>query len=60
MQAAAKLDVLLAANLNTIFHLTAEALRRYRFAYPGRAEQERIAEHLDRAVSPLTNSLNEA
>ena len=61
MQAAAKLDVFTGGQGKaTIFHLTAEALRRYRFAYPGRAEQERIAEHLDRAVSKFDELINEA
>ena len=61
MQAAAKLEVFtVGQGKATIAHLTAEALRRYRFAYPGRAEQERIVEHLDRAVSQFDELIHEA
>jgi len=61
MQAAAKLEVFTGGQGKaTIAHLTAEALRRYRFAYPGRAEQEGIVEHLDRAVSQFDELIHEA
>jgi type I restriction enzyme S subunit len=61
MQAAAKLEVFTGGQGKaTIAHLTAEALRRYRFAYPGQAEQERIVEHLDRAVSQFDELIHEA
>jgi type I restriction enzyme, S subunit len=61
MQAAARLEVFTGGQGKaTIAHLTAEALRRYRFAYPGRAEQERIVEHLDRAVSQFDELIHEA
>lgn len=37
-------------NQTTIDHLTAEQLRRYRFAFPPCEEQHRIADHLDRVM----------
>lgn len=61
MQAAAKLDVFSGGQGKaTIVHLTAEALRRYKFAYPGRAEQVQVVEHLDEAVGRLDKLIDEA
>src|SRR6266403_1388600 len=42
-------------NPNTISHLTAEKLRRYRFPCPPLAEQCRIAEFLDLETEKLDN-----
>jgi len=38
---------------STIAHLTAESLRRYRFAFPPRREQECIAQFLDRETAKI-------
>ena len=38
---------------STIVHLTAEALRRYRFAFPPLAEQAAIAAFLDRETAKI-------
>ena len=45
---------------STIAHLTAEALRRYRFAFPHGAEQEEIAAFLDNKTSALDALVAEA
>ncbi len=45
---------------STIAHLTAEALRRYRFAFPPGAEQEKIAAFLDSKTSALAALVAEA
>jgi type I restriction enzyme S subunit len=42
----------------TIFHLTAEAFRRYRFPFPPFSEQVAIVEHLDKLTSNF-NALQE-
>lgn len=61
MQAAAKLEVFTGGQGKaTIAHLTAEALRRYRFAYPTRTEQEQIVEYLDEAVGQFDELILEA
>lgn len=61
MQAAAKREVFTGGQGKaTIAHLTAEALRRYRFAYPPRAEQEQIVENLDEAVGRFDELISEA
>jgi type I restriction enzyme S subunit len=44
-------------NPNTISHLTAEKLRRYRFPCPPMAEQSRIAEFLDVETEKLDNMI---
>ena len=44
---------------STIAHLTAEALRRYRFAFPPTREQERIAEFLDREAAKIDTLIAE-
>ncbi|WP_449222039.1 restriction endonuclease subunit S [Tistrella mobilis] len=47
-------------NQATIEHLTAEALRRYRFAFPPRQEQEDIAAHLRRETERYGALITEA
>lgn len=44
----------------TIAHLTAEALRRYRFAYPPQDEQTRIVQFLDEKTAKLDTLIAEA
>jgi type I restriction enzyme S subunit len=54
LRAAVDLGVFTAAEgKSTIAHLTAEALRRYRFAYPAPAEQMVIAAFLDRETAKI-------
>lgn len=38
---------------NTIAHLTSEKLRKYRFAFPERAEQDMLVEHIDQESSDI-------
>ena len=45
---------------STIAHLTAEALRRYRFCYPSIEEQRSITTFLDRATTELDELIAEA
>ena len=44
----------------TIAHLTAETLRRYRFAYPPKEEQERIARFLDERTTEFDALITQA
>lgn len=61
LQMAAKLDVFTGGEgKSTIAHLTAEALRRYRFAYPPFDEQQRIVAFLDGEIGKFDALLNEA
>lgn len=54
MYAAAKSGIFIAnGNPNTIPHLTGEALRVYRFAFPPMDEQRAIVEHLDSVAGKL-------
>jgi len=54
MYAASKSGIFIAhGNPNTIPHLTGEALRVYRFAFPPMDEQRAIVEHLDSAAGKL-------
>jgi type I restriction enzyme S subunit len=45
---------------NTIAHLTAEKLRRYRFAFPPKNEQEMISSHLDATLADLDRAIEKA
>ena len=45
---------------NTIAHLTAEKLRRHRFAFPPKTEQEAIALHLDTTLNDLEQAVERA
>ncbi|KPF83907.1 hypothetical protein IP70_16995 [alpha proteobacterium AAP38] len=47
-------------NQATIDHLTAEAFRRYRFAFPPASEQAAISDYLDHAVEGLDRLENDA
>jgi type I restriction enzyme S subunit len=61
MFAASKRELFIAdGSENTIAHLTAEKLRRHRFAFPPRAEQEAIASHLDITLSELEHAVERA
>jgi type I restriction enzyme S subunit len=58
MFAVAKRGVFVAqGNPNTIDHLTAEKLRRYRFPFPPRYEQDAICSHLDAAEHRAATTL---
>ena len=44
-------------NENTIAHLTCEKLRRHRFVFPTRDEQEQIASYLDDELKSLNTAI---
>ena len=58
MCAVAKRGVFIAqGNPNTIDHLTAEKLRRYRFPFPPKHEQEAICRYLDSIEARITTTI---
>ena len=60
MTFATELGVFVAGgNQNTIDHLPAEKLRRYRFAFPPRSEQSNIASYLQERDAGATGLINE-
>jgi type I restriction enzyme S subunit len=46
------------ANPNTVFHLTADQLRRHRFPFPPSSEQRELVANLDREVQRLEGATN--
>ncbi len=61
MYAVAKRGVFVAdGSENTIAHLTGEKLRRHRFAFPPKHEQQEIVRHLDSSLEGIRNAVEHA
>ena len=61
MYLASKRGIFIAdGSINTIAHLTAEKLRRYRFCFPPYEEQKKISEWLDSSLAYVEKAISSA